>query len=554
MQPASCEIQNNQRSSKAVKNLAICGVLLLSAISASWMLSEKTLTKHECFVSITAREILASGNWVIPTCNGQPRVQKTPLSYWLVAGLAKVTGQVDELTSRLPSAVFAFLSAAAIVYFLNRLLSLRIAVLSAAVWATSLGYIRYSHDARAEMALTFFILLCFLSFYSAVITKSRKRQIVYMLVFWTSFGLANLAKGPAPLVYVPVPLFLYVALFRQWKKIPKLLPVLGVIIFLAIVLPWPLAIAHKLNWDMTVWKREFVDRFLGTYRPGDKPSYYYLYTMFQFIIPWVAFLPIALTAPFYRVWEKRQPVMQFLWLWFVVDLVLITICGGKRQHYIMPLMPAMAILISILIEDMVFVRKAYTAKQAKNILRNHIIVIIAGALAGPIYIARTHPQILTEIVILSIIMLIVSVAVAILFARRQAAIGCTAAFGGVVIIAMISCLFFLGQLDHDRYSRDFSRRAAEIVPQSSKLVAYEYIPMTAVHYFGRAIPVVADKLQLYKHYQAGDWVIATAEYLEKLLGDGRFRTVYYEQEAEYRDKIVAGALMHKTAAEVKYNK
>lgn len=554
MQPASCEIQNNQRNSKAVKNLVLCGVFLLSAISASWMLSKRTLAKHECFVSITAREMLESGDWTWPTCNGEPRLQKTPLSYWLVAGLARVTDKVDELTARLPSAVFAVLSVAAILYFVNRWLSFRIAVISAAVWATSLGYIRYSHNARPEMALTFFILLCFLSFYSTVIAKNRKRQIVYMLIFWISFGLANLAKGPAPLPLVLIPMFFYVAIFRQWKMVPKLLPVIGVIISLAIVLPWPLAIAHRVNWDLAMWKREFVDRFLGTYRQGDKPSYYYLYTMFQFIVPWVAFLPMALAAPFYRIWNKKLPAMWFLWLWFVVDLAFITITGGKRQHYILPLMPAMAILIGILMEDMIFVRKAYTAKQAKNILRNHIIVIIVGALAGPIYIARTHPQILTETVILSIIMLIVSVAVAILFAGRQAALGCTATFGGGVIIAMISCLFFLGPLDHDRYSRDFSRRAAEIVPQSSTLAAYEYISMTAVHYFGRAIPVVVDKSQLYKHYQAGDWVIATAEHLEKLLGDGRFRMVYYEKEAEYRDKIVAGALMHKTAAEVKYNK
>ena len=90
-------------------------------------------------------------------------------------------------------------------------------------------------------------MLCFLTFYSAVSAKSRKRQIIYMLVFWISFGLANLAKGPAPLPLVLVPLFFYVAVFRRWKQIPKLLPIIGVVIFLAIVLPWPLAIASRLN-------------------------------------------------------------------------------------------------------------------------------------------------------------------------------------------------------------------------------------------------------------------------------------------------------------------
>ena len=131
-------------------------------------------------------------------------------------------------------------------------LSFRIAVLSAAVWATSLGYIRYSHNARPEMALTFFVTLSLLSFYSAIMANSRKKQVIYALIFWVSFGLANLAKGPAPLPLVLIPLFFYVAIFRRWKELPRFLPIIGTIVFLAIVLPWPLAIAHKLNWNLVL--------------------------------------------------------------------------------------------------------------------------------------------------------------------------------------------------------------------------------------------------------------------------------------------------------------
>ncbi|MHC4790891.1 MAG: ArnT family glycosyltransferase, partial [Planctomycetota bacterium] len=291
---------NNQNNAKRTKILLVCGVMLLSVISGSWTLSVRPLNNHECFVSITAREMLESGDWVMPTFNGKPRLEKTPLSYWLVAGLGKITGSIDEFTARLPSAIFGVLSVAAILYFAGQWFSFRIALLSAAVWATSLGYIRYSHNARPEMALTFFIMLCFFSFYSAINTKSRKMLVAYMLVFWTSFGLANLAKGPAPLPLVLIPLFFYVAISRQWKILPKLLSVIGVIIFLAIVLPWPLAIAHRVNWDLVVWKQNFVDRLFGKYEAGDYPFYYYLLIMFKYIAPWIAFLPMALAAPFYR--------------------------------------------------------------------------------------------------------------------------------------------------------------------------------------------------------------------------------------------------------------
>ena len=159
---------NGWNNTTRIKVLVTCGVLLVSIVTAFWMLSEKTLDSHECFVSIAAREMLQSGDWVLPTCNGQPRLQKTPLSYWLVAGAAMITGKVDEFTARLPSVVFAFLSAAAVLYFVSRWLSFRIAVMSTIVWVTSLGYIRNSHSARPDMALAFFIVLCLMSFYSAV--------------------------------------------------------------------------------------------------------------------------------------------------------------------------------------------------------------------------------------------------------------------------------------------------------------------------------------------------------------------------------------------------
>jgi 4-amino-4-deoxy-L-arabinose transferase-like glycosyltransferase len=539
---------NNNKNSKKTKIFLVCGVLLLAVVSASWIISEKTLSNHECFVSITAREMLASGDWVWPTCNGQPRLVKTPLAYWLVASLAKITGRVDELTARLPSVIFAVLSVAAILYFVNRCTSFRTAVICAAVWATSLDYIRYAHNARPEMAMTFFIVLAFLSFYCVVTAQSRKRQIAYAVVFWLSLALANLAKGPAPLPLVLIPLFFYIAMFRKWRILPRLLPIIGPLIFLAIVLPWPLAIAHKLNWDLGLWKTEFVDRFLGNYRPGDKAFYYYLTRMFQFIVPWVAFLPMALAAPFYRVWNKKRPMMQFLWLWFVVDLAFLTICGGKRQHYILPLMPAMAILIGILIEDMAFIRKAYSRRFAKTVLASHVIVVIALAVAGWVYLVRTYPSMATEAVILCSVTVILTVAIFVLFAAGKAAAACGVLFAGIVVLVIVGYATFLNPLDYSRYSRDFSRKLAQIVPQSDNLIAYEYISNRSVHYFGRIVPVVNDKAVLYDRYEQGDWVVATAGHLEKLQTDGRLRMVYYRQKAERRKQQVgSGALFHKSA-------
>jgi len=558
-------------NSKRTKWFVIFGVLILSAVGASWMLSARTLDSHECFVSVTAREMLESGDWIIPTLNGHLRINKTPLCYWLVAGLAQITGRVDEFAARLPSAVFAVFSAAAILYFVNRWLSLRIAVISTAVWVTSLSYIRCSHSARPDMALAFFVILCLLSFYSAVTAGNRRIQVIYMLVFWVSLGFGSLAKGPAPLAYVLVPVFSYIAVFRQWKMPAKLLPVIGPIIFLVIVLPWPLAIAHRVNWDITIWKREFFDRLYGDYAPGRFPIYYYFGDMFKYITPWLALLPMALAAPFYRVWGKTQPVMKFLWLWFVADLVFLTVDVCKRQHYILPLMPAMAILIGILLEDMAFVRKAYTPRFARNVLKGHIIAIIVGAVGGlvylaiarpqfwghifgiivgevvePVYVAGARSQFLTFAIALGIVMIVATLTVAVLFSRGKPAAACGVIFAGVIVWVMICDAGFSTVLDVDRPARDFARKVARIVPQSDKLVAYGAISSRFVQYFGKVVPEIQDKPLLYERYEQGNWVVCTFDYLKELMPDDRIRKVYYGRQ--YGKEDAGGILFHKSAA------
>ena len=554
-------MRNNQLSSGKASILAICGVMLVGVVTAFWTLSTKPLSNHECFVSITAREMLANKDFVWPTFNGRSRLQKTPLNYWLVAGFSKITGQVDEFTTRLPSAVFGVLTVAAILYFVSGQFSFRIAALSACVWATSLGFTRYTHNGRPEMTMIFFVTLCFLSFYSAVTTENRRRQIIYMIIFWMSLALGNLAKGPMPLPLVGVPLVLYVVIFRQWKKIPRLLPILGVVIFLAILLPWPLAIAARVDWDLAVWKREFVDRFFGDFASGDKPLYYYIEKMFQFILPWVAFVPVALAAPFFKVWDKKRSAMWFYWFCFVGGFVFLSLSGGKRQHYILPAMPALAILIGVVIEDMIFARQAHTIKQSKQVLTGHIVFLVIIAVAGPVavliagkvkdaplHFAKSNLQLFGSAAVMGAAVIVTAVVVGALFARNKRVGGCVAVFAGVTLLNMLSYMLFINPLNRNEPSRQFSQTLSEGIPASDSLAAFEYVSNRTIHYFGRKIPEIKDRGKLLRHYEGGGWVVATIDHLEKLQSDSRFRMVYYRQQAERRHhKDAPGAVFHKSA-------
>jgi 4-amino-4-deoxy-L-arabinose transferase-like glycosyltransferase len=529
--------------------LLVAGLLLLSAICACWSLSARPLDDHECYVTVTSREMLESSNWIMPTFNGQSRLQKTPLSYWLVSILAKITGRVDEFAARLPSAVFAVLSVCVVLYFVSRWLSPRTALVCAGVWATSLGYVNYSHNARPEMVLTFLVTLCFLSFYTALTTQDRKKQIAYMVVFWVSFGLGNLAKGPAPLPLVGIPLLIYITIFRQWRQVPKLLPVAGVIILLAIMLPWPIIAAYKVHWVIAIWKREFIDRFLGEYATGHYPIYYYFLIMFKYATPWVAFLPMALAAPFYRVWDKKQPLMYFMWIWFVADFAFLTISGGKRQHYALPLMPAMMILTGILLDDMVFTREVFSPRFAKTVLLGHIAAAPVVAIVTVLVMLSFSRGLLPLAILGTVIIVVPAFAVALLFAKRRYSAGFAAILVWSAGVMLVCDVEYRNRNSPYEPTKRFALTVAEKVPASDKLAASGTVLPSFIHYFGRVVPENSGRAEIYDFYQQGLWIVAFGKELERLQKDGRFELVYLSKDAaRHRKDIIPAGLFHKTGS------
>jgi 4-amino-4-deoxy-L-arabinose transferase-like glycosyltransferase len=241
-----------------------------------------------------------------------------------------------------------------------------------------------------------------------------------------------------------------------------------------------------------------------------------------------------------------------LWLWFVVDLVFITITGGKRQHYILPSMPAMAILIGILIEDMAFARKAYTWKYARDVLRNHIVVIIVAAVAGLVYIAKTNPQLLTGSIIMGIATTAILAVAAVLFAKRKPAFACWVTFAGIVVLVMIAYVVFVNPLNYNQPSKQFTQIVAEKVPASENLIAYKSASTRFIHYFGKRVPEITTESETYRLYNEGWWVVAFGKYLDELLQNGQFEIVYVQENAErHKGKTVGGALLHKSAMTAK---
>jgi len=526
----------------------IIACLAFAVVIASWTLSAGALNNHECLVSVTAREMLQTGDWILPRFNGEIRLQKTPLCYWLVASAAKLTGRVDEFSSRLPSVFFAIISVIAILYFVSQQLGIGIAAMSAAVWISTLAFVRHSHSARPEMVLCSLITISMLSFYSAMQTQSKRRRILYMLVFWLAFAFAMLAKGPAPLALVLPPLFVYFIVFKQWKRLKDTLPTVGAILFLLIVLPWPIMVAARAPEGWAFWKREFIDRFMGDYAAGHKPIWYYLPLVFLFAAPFSALVPYVIAAPFYSIWQKKRPVMWYLWLWFVVQIVVMTISGGKRQHYILPAFGAFSILAGICLYDMIFELKIFKPKEVKTLFIGHVITAVAAS-AGLLYWVFTKMPSFTWPAVHIVMILVIAVAIVIfLFLQKRKVTATVFLFAGYCSVLLATYVYFFNPLDYNNPSRSFSTEIGKIVPADDRLIAFNYLSARTIQYAGRSIAELNDIEMIRRKYDSGAWIIATGDDYQDMLKAGGFETVFYRRMAErHGQKDVEGGLFHESS-------
>lgn len=206
-------------------------IVLVASVLMLWRLGATALDGHEAYVPATAANMADPGSWLnpavaegpippnaplnhwlIPVFNGEPRLVKTPLAYWCVAGLFKLGLPANEFTARLPSAL-ASIALAIVVLALGRsMFSSRAALLGALMLSTSLAYVSWGRNARADMQMTLWMSLAMACVFWAMNQSAARKRHLLLLAAWGCLGLANLAKQMVPLF-----LFLPIGLYLCWR-------------------------------------------------------------------------------------------------------------------------------------------------------------------------------------------------------------------------------------------------------------------------------------------------------------------------------------------------
>jgi 4-amino-4-deoxy-L-arabinose transferase-like glycosyltransferase len=297
-----------------------------------------------------ARVMFVKSEWIVPTINGNLYTDKPILYFWLVLIVSKIAGGVNEWTVRLPSALGA-VGAVLTTYAIGRdFFGPRVGFIAGAVLATSLRVIWEGRWAHVDMLFAFFFAL---SMYFAARAVLSKGSLNELLAAYALMALATLTKGLIGVVLPALILISFVAVRRDWRLLLKARLVWGIPIFLAIVAPWLVLVDQASGGK---WLKDFIwIHHIKRYAAGAghrQPFYYYFTTLPVDFLPWTIFAMPALFA--YRLGRKffREATPSFFILWFVAVFLFFTLSDTKRELYLLPLFPPMALLVAHYLDDL----------------------------------------------------------------------------------------------------------------------------------------------------------------------------------------------------------
>ena len=343
-------------------------VLILTAILFFARLGARALWSSEFRWAEIAREMLATHNYFWPTINGHVYYDKPLGSYWLVVFSTPFTGGLNEAATRLPSAIAGLLAVLLLMLLVRRLYDARTAILAGIILATSFSFVFFSRNASADVETITGELAALLLFNH----NEERGSGIWVVGLWLIMAATSLTKGllgfALPLLVIGsysclrdgwAILFLEISRGSMIDRVKRLIErnrwffnwytVIGIAIG-GFVYYLPFEISARMmgtQKGLAMVYRENVVRF---FHPFDHrgPIYLYIYVIFGLMAPWSALLPAALVETHTLRHSKAEPARadRFALVYFWATFIFFTISGSRRSYYILPILPAAAILVA----------------------------------------------------------------------------------------------------------------------------------------------------------------------------------------------------------------
>ncbi len=302
-----------------------------------------------------ARDMAETGDWVTPRLYGKPWFEKPPLLYWGAALSFKLFG-VSEAAARLPSAISALLATLALAWLAWRLYGTETARWLLLLLPTTVGMIGFSHAAATDMPFSGMLTIAMVC--AAVVlglTHNENTPIIprtpglALILFGFFLGLAVLAKGPAAIILCGGAVFCWAIFTKRWRDAFRLFHPAAIAAFCVTAPPWYILCARR-NPDffrIFIIEHNF-KRYLTPEFQHIQPFWFYGAVLLIALLPWTALAVWSLLVGSGQFWRSKQlsPNSHFFLTWALFCLIFFSISKSKLPGYILPAIPAIAVLMT----------------------------------------------------------------------------------------------------------------------------------------------------------------------------------------------------------------
>jgi len=311
--------------------------------------------RDEARFAQASKQMIESGDFVDIRFQETARYKKPVGIYWLQTGpvmAAEALGRRNALVTiglyRLPSFIGAIGAVLLTYWAALAFVSRRAAVLAGLMMAASILLGVEARLAKTDAMLLLTVVAAMGALARAYLGEQHARPVsggwLGPAVFWTALGAGVLLKGPLILLFVGLTIGTLLVVDRTWRWLLLLRPIPGLIWLAVLVAPWFVTILTRSGDAFMAESvgRDLLPKIFGIQEShGGPPGLY-------FILFWVTFWPAAtlagMAAP--AIWaSRREKGARFLLAWLVPTWILFELVITKLPHYVLPLYPAIAILL-----------------------------------------------------------------------------------------------------------------------------------------------------------------------------------------------------------------
>ncbi|HYL91525.1 MAG TPA: glycosyltransferase family 39 protein [Alphaproteobacteria bacterium] len=419
-----------------------------------------------------SREMFARHDWIVPTLNGSPWLEKPAFLYWKIMNSYRVFG-VHDWAARIPSAAHATTLILVMFFFMRRFRPG--AELDAAlITASSVGIFAFARGASTDMVLSAPFCMAMLAWW-AWHQSSRK---LWLAAFYALLAVGALAKGPVAPGLAVLIVGAFAAVRRDLRILWRSAWWPGFLLFFAITLPWYLAVQSKVPQFFRIFFIEHnLERFGTNLYQHVQPFWYYIPVFVLGMMPWSVFCLPALVESvqsMVRSWRSRNGEDQndglsaFFAVWVLVPIVFFSISRSKLPGYILPSLPAAALLTADYL---------YRSAKAFSPLKRTLHSLVCGALVAASLIApwRLMKQSLPESAEGWIVTAAMATALMVLLALRRAG---RHMLRFATLVPLVLGLAFLLRpaahvIDDAASARPLSLKLQELGPQAGSVVVFD---------------------------------------------------------------------------------